>query len=162
MDWEIKTTFALEISRAIESMHQKGIVHEDLNSNNILVHQDSILISDFGLSRRFKGQSLYDTLPYDAPEGFNITHENSHSSEQIEKLKKCNVYSVGVLLWEVSSGKKPFSDREYNANLAEEIAQGLRESIAEDTLKEYSNIYTSKLFILMARLKLNSNKLVLF
>src|SRR5688572_3089647 len=51
MDWEIKCSFALEISAAIRSMHEKGIVHEDLNSNNIIVHKDSIRISDFGLSR---------------------------------------------------------------------------------------------------------------
>ncbi|GBC00845.1 hypothetical protein RclHR1_39950001, partial [Rhizophagus clarus] len=143
MDWQIKCKFAIEILSAIESMHEKGIVHEDLNSNNILVDRVSIKISDFGLSRRFKDQSSYDTLPYDAPEGFlNITNENLYSSGQIEKLKKCNVYSVGVLLWELSSGKRPFSDREYNADLEKEIAKGLRESIVEGTLKEYSNIYT--------------------
>ncbi|GBC09434.1 hypothetical protein RclHR1_08860007 [Rhizophagus clarus] len=143
MDRQIKCKFAVQISSAIESMHKEGIVHKDLNSNNILVNKDSIKISDFGLSRRFKDQCSYDTLPYDAPEGFfNITNENLHSVEQIEKLKKCNVYSVGVLFWELASGKKPFSDREYNIDLAKEIAQGLRESIVEDTPKEYSDIYT--------------------
>lgn len=148
MNWLIKCDLTTQILSALRSMHRTGIVHEDLNPNNILVHQDSIKISDFGLSRRFKDQISYDTLPYDAPEVFNITGEISHSSEQIEKLKKCNVYSVGVLLWELYSGKKPFSDREYDAKLAEEIAQGLRENIVEGTPKEYSNIYTSKLFIL--------------
>ncbi|GBC32495.1 Piwi domain-containing protein [Rhizophagus irregularis DAOM 181602=DAOM 197198] len=144
MGWEIKCRFACEISNAIRSMHNNGVVHEDLNSNNILVHQDSIRISDFGLSRRIKNKNKisYDTLPYDAPEVFNIKVEKWYSSKQIEKLKKCNVYSVGVLLWELYSGKIPFSDREYDANLAKEIAQGLRENIVEGTPEEYSNIYT--------------------
>ncbi|GES99674.1 piwi domain-containing protein [Rhizophagus clarus] len=143
MDWQSKCEFAFEIIMAIKSMHEEGIVHEDLNSNNILVHHDSIKISDIGLSRRFKDTSSYDTLPYDAPEGFfNIVNEKLHLSEQIEKLKKCNVYSVGVLLWEMSSGKKPFSDREYNTDLAKEIAQGLRESKVEGIPEEYFDICT--------------------
>lgn len=149
MDWQDKCSLAMELTCAIVSMHNEGIIHEDLNSNSILVVRDSIRIIDFGLSRRFKDQSLYDTLPYDAPERFNIISENLHSPEQIEKLKKCNVYSIGVLLWELTSGKRPFSDREYNENLADEITRGLRESIVEGTSEVYSNVYISKLFILM-------------
>ncbi|CAB4388303.1 unnamed protein product [Rhizophagus irregularis] len=123
MGWEIKCRFGCEISNAIRYMHINGVVHEDLNSNNILVHQNSIRISDFGLSRRIKNKSKisYDALPYDAPEVFNIKVEKWYLPEQIEKLKKCNVYSVRVLLWELYSGKIPFPDREYNANLAKEI-----------------------------------------
>ncbi|GBC08282.1 hypothetical protein RclHR1_00800009 [Rhizophagus clarus] len=92
--------FAIELSCTIESMHKTGIVHEDLNSNNMLVDRVSIKISDFGRqSRRFKDQSSHDTLPYDAPEGFfNVTGEKSQKLEQIEKLKKCNVCRVGELL----------------------------------------------------------------
>ncbi|PKK59152.1 hypothetical protein RhiirC2_795242 [Rhizophagus irregularis] len=98
MGWEIKCRFGCEISNAIRYMHINGVVHEDLNSNNILVHQNSIRISDFGLSRRIKNKSKisYDALPYDAPERQGVT--------------------LGTVY-----GKIPFSDRKYDANLAKEI-----------------------------------------
>ncbi|CAB5388779.1 unnamed protein product [Rhizophagus irregularis] len=103
--------------------------------------------ADFGLSKRIKStdQISFDTVPYDAPEGFNITggilQDVNRENKQTEKLKKRDVYSTGVLLWELSSGKRPFTDKEYNISLAREIFQGLREGIVEGTPKEYSNLY---------------------
>jgi len=68
----------------------------------------------------------------------NIAAGKKSRDVRIEMFKKRNVYSVGVLR-ELSSVKKPFADKEYNFNLAEEITQGLRESIIEDTPEKYSN-----------------------
>ena len=59
-------------------------------------------------------------------------------------MKKNDVYSIGVLFWELSSGKKPFADKEYDLFLAMEIAQGLREDVVKGTPEEYSNLYASK------------------
>jgi serine/threonine protein kinase len=60
---------------------------------------------------------------------------------------KSDVYSVGVLLWEISSGLPPFDadDKQYHdVSLALEILQGLRETVVPDTPDEYVKIYTSK------------------
>jgi len=108
-----------------------------------------------GLSKRIKdvnrtSLNLFDTIPYTDPRGINIEERPSSTlgeEKQIEKYElneKSDVYSVGVLLWELSSGKKPFADKEYDSFLAKEIAQGLREAVVEGTPEEYYILYESK------------------
>ncbi|EXX68362.1 Ack1p [Rhizophagus irregularis DAOM 197198w] len=58
--------------------------------------------------------------------------------------EKSDIYSIGVLFWEISSGQPPFyvEDEEYDVGLAVEILQGLRETVVPDTPEEYIKIYT--------------------
>jgi serine/threonine protein kinase len=59
--------------------------------------------------------------------------------------KKSDVYSIGVILWEISSGQPPFKDESYDASLAMRIIQGYREKIVSDnTPSDYSILYTGK------------------
>ena len=60
------------------------------------------------------------------------------------KYKKSDVYSVSVLFWELSSGKKPFDEYEHDFSLVNSIMSGLRESKVEGTPEEYYSLYTSK------------------
>ena len=59
--------------------------------------------------------------------------------------KESDVYSVGVLLWEISSGQKPFKsyDSLYPGILLIEILEGKREDPISDTPTDYVNIYES-------------------
>ena len=58
--------------------------------------------------------------------------------------KKSDVYSVGVLLWEISSGKVPFDSFDSNqAVILYKILEGEREIPVPDTPIDYVNIYTS-------------------
>lgn len=58
--------------------------------------------------------------------------------------EKCDVYSVGVLLWEISSGQPPFKNELYDASLIMRIVNGYRENIVPDTPLDYSNLYIGK------------------
>jgi len=117
LNWEDKYGLALQLSDAIKCLHENGIVHKNLHSNNIFVHQNSIKLTDFGLSKRIRDANQislnsFNTIPCNDPEGFDIMRENSQDvnsstkDNQIDKLKKCDIYSIGVLFWELSSGKK--------------------------------------------------------
>ncbi|GBC32607.2 kinase-like domain-containing protein [Rhizophagus irregularis DAOM 181602=DAOM 197198] len=144
LNWINKYELAIQLSVAVEFLHERGIVHKDLHSRSILVHQNSIRLADSGLSKRINNssQTWLDTIPYSDPRGFDI---EEMSSGAFELNEKSDVYSVGVLLWELSSGKKPFSDKVYNSFLAKEITQGLREVIVDGTPKGYYNLYKSNI-----------------
>lgn len=57
---------------------------------------------------------------------------------------KSDIYSIGVLLWQFSSGRGPFDDENIknDSSLAMDIIKGKRENIIIDTPVEYSNLYT--------------------
>ncbi|CAB5215438.1 unnamed protein product [Rhizophagus irregularis] len=148
-----KYRLALQLSSAIRYLHEREMVHKDLHSNSILIQQNSIRLADSGLSRRIKDVSRtslnsFDTIPYTDPRCINIKEKSSNAHEggiQMEKLdlnEKSDIYSLGVIFWELSSGKKPFSDDEYDSPLAMKIKKGLREGMIERTPEKYSNLYT--------------------
>ncbi|RGB42638.1 kinase-like domain-containing protein [Rhizophagus diaphanus] len=139
--WEDKLKFAYQLASAVSCLHDEDIIHRDLHSNNVLVNQDTIKLADFGLSKRIeastkKKKDLFGVVPYMDPKKF--------SNRSYSLNKKSDVYSIGVLLWEISSGKPPFyvEGESYDCSLAFQIVQGHRETTVPDTPIEYIKLYT--------------------
>ena len=109
-------------------------------------------MADFGLSKHIgdttKSESkIFGVVPYMDPKLLSTTvkkKKDTPEEKDREKYKKSDVYSVGVLFWELSSGKRPFDEYEYGFPLFSEIIKGMRESKVKYTPEEYYNLYTSK------------------
>lgn len=103
-------------------------------------------MADFGLSTSTKETSedtnnvlrIIGIIPYIDPKHFIV--------ENYKLSKMSDMYSIGVLLWQISSGRKPFSDTDYDIMLSLAIINGEREEIIEGTPVEYSNLYKGSSF----------------
>mgnify|MGYP001314928179 CR=1 FL=1 len=103
--WKDALHFVTQILRALQHAHDKGIVHRDIKPQNIMLFPDgTIKVMDFGIARfsRIDGKTLSDktigSVHYISPEQArgDMTDERS------------DIYSVGVMLYEMLTGRKPF------------------------------------------------------
>lgn len=76
---------------------------------------------------------LFDVIPYMDPKRLEIANYDLD--------KRSDVYSVGALLWQISSGRKPFHAENYDVSLSSAIYQGKREDDIDGTPIVYSNLY---------------------
>ena len=71
-------------------------------------------------------------------------YNDKNQSQNYKLNKKSDVYSIGVLMWQISSGYEPFKNKgyDYDIRLLIAIHDGLRENIINGTPVKYSNLYT--------------------
>ncbi|HTY09557.1 MAG TPA: protein kinase [Bacteroidota bacterium] len=108
--------YAIQIAEGLAAAHEKGIVHRDIKPENIMIRKDGIVqVMDFGLaklvgvSRLTKQGSTVGTLGYMSPEQVQ-GQETDHRSD---------IFSFGVLLYEMLTGKSPFNGAHESAILYE-------------------------------------------
>ncbi|GBC05765.1 hypothetical protein RclHR1_06410002 [Rhizophagus clarus] len=145
LTWNDKLNLALQLSNVISYLHDKEIVHRDLHSDSILVHKNTIKLAGLGLSKRIEEESFNiksRMITYIDPQIFNKKRDSNDRIQIFSLNKNSDVYSLGILLWEISSGYLPFRNKPYNVDLALEILNGLREKPIPNTPENYIKLYT--------------------
>ncbi|KAG9300682.1 hypothetical protein G9A89_023480 [Geosiphon pyriformis] len=118
-NWFNKLMIAWSITSGLDQIHSAGMVHRDLHSGNILQFNNSyVRIGDVGLCQPTNHQTttttttgIYGVIPYIPPEvlgGGKFTTAG-------------DIYSLGMLLWELATGKPPFHDRPHDRDLILDI-----------------------------------------
>ncbi|EXX58133.1 uncharacterized protein OCT59_019287 [Rhizophagus irregularis] len=142
LNWNDKYNLAYQLASAVSCLHDKGIIHGDLQPSNISMHLNKIKLIDFGLSKRVKDSDstnmLFGVIPYVDPKLF----DSRIKYRKYSLNEKSDVYSVGILLWVISSARLPFYPEIYDVALAMRILQGLREKVVPNTPDDYVKIYT--------------------
>jgi len=108
------TVRALELTRiladALHAAHDAGIVHRDLKPSNIMLRPDGQpVIIDFGMAKRFDNSETLLTLTgsIGGTPGYMAPEQVIGASEEIGPL--CDVYALGVVLYELLTGSPPFT-----------------------------------------------------
>jgi serine/threonine-protein kinase len=113
--------FLREIASAIAYAHRQGIVHRDIKPDNVLISDDFALVTDFGVAKALKDSAVGENVESVTTAGVAIGTPAYMSPEQAladtTADHRSDIYSFGILAYEMLSGSTPFSGRSTQAVL---------------------------------------------
>jgi serine/threonine protein kinase len=146
LDTRRRLALFIQVCQAVQHAHQKGVIHRDIKPSNILVTiidgKPVPKVIDFGIAKAIEGR-LTDNTIFTAYEHF-IGTPAYMSPEQavmsgVDVDTRSDIYSLGVLLYELLTGRTPFATKE----LLEQGLDGLRRTLQERDPKRPSAIVTT-------------------
>src|SRR2546421_621075 len=117
-------------------IHENNYIHHDLHSGNIFSYNSrGSLLGDLGLCQQIidkkdNPDKIFGVIPYLAPE---VLSKKPYTRES-------DIYSFGMIMWEFTTGRKPFHDRPHNSVLISDILKGERPQITDDTPEFYAEL----------------------
>ncbi|POG81401.1 kinase-like domain-containing protein [Rhizophagus irregularis DAOM 181602=DAOM 197198] len=131
-NWSYKLLSLWNIVRGLKEIHQKNMVHRDFHTGNILIKNEYWpCIADMGLCGKVDDnydidekdeKKVFGVLPYVAPEVVLKVGKYTQASD---------IYSLGMLMYFIATGKQPFYNRAHDQYLAISICGGVRPEISE-------------------------------
>ena len=99
-----------QMLQALSYIHTQGLIHRDIKPSNFILSKDGYLkLTDFGISKSF----LIDNEHTQTSTSMSLGTPMYMSPEQVRSSKEVNhltdIYSLGVVLWQLASGKKPYN-----------------------------------------------------
>jgi len=154
--WKEAVHFTSQILRALQHAHDKGIVHRDIKPQNIMLLSDgTIKVTDFGIARLTRSEMQATAVGNKAIGSVHYISPEQARGEITDE--KTDLYSVGIMLYEMLTGKLPFeadnavsvaimqmqSEATVPHLLNEEIPEGLEQitlkAMQKDTVKRYQS-----------------------
>lgn len=145
---------ARQICEGLEEAHRLGVIHRDLKPQNVMVDEEgNARIMDFGIARSLKSKGITDA-------GVMIGTPEYMSPEQVEGKEvdgRSDIYSMGVILYEMVTGKVPFEGdtpftigvkhksevpkdpKEINTQIPEDLSSVILKCLEKDKEKRYQS-----------------------
>ncbi len=154
LDTGTAISIAMQICEGLEEAHSLGVVHRDLKPSNIMVDDDgNARIMDFGIARPVKGKGITGS-------GVMIGTPEYMSPEQVEAKEtdqRSDIYSLGIILYEMTTGRLPFEadtpfavgvkhtseeppdPKELNPQIPEDLCRVILKCLEKDKVNRYQS-----------------------
>ena len=104
LNWKETLHFAIQIGKALEHAHSRGIVHRDIKPHNVMVLKNgSVKVTDFGIARVM---SQSNTLTKEALGSVHYISPEQAKGGRVDN--RSDIYSLGVVMYEMMSGRPPY------------------------------------------------------
>ncbi|CAG8627798.1 153_t:CDS:2 [Paraglomus brasilianum] len=121
--WERRLAILHSLSAAVFNLHEKNIFHQNLHGGNILMGLGPPMIADVGLCipayECSDTKNVYGVLPFVAPE---VLRGSTYTAA-------ADVYSLGMLMWQLASGRPPFHNRAHDMQLSIDIRNRIKPKV---------------------------------
>ncbi len=154
LSWKEAVHYVRQILIGLSHAHEKGIIHRDVKPQNIMLLKDGhVKVTDFGIAKMPKAESL--TLPDNAIGTVNYVSPEQASGKTVDH--KSDIYSVGVMLYEMVTGVLPFvadspvavamkqvneqpiNPRQINAQIPVGLEQIILKAMSKDPEQRFAN-----------------------